>query len=64
MVWGDIGYTSLSSHLLFTFVAFRPVALHFILARRNDTFQQDNARLHAADIVQTLLDTENIGYCL
>ena len=71
MVWGDIGYTSLSpvvptdgslNRRYYIFVVFRPVALHFFLALRNATFQQDNALPHAANIVRTFLDTENISY--
>ncbi|GFS98873.1 transposable element Tcb1 transposase [Trichonephila clavipes] len=38
----------------------RPVALPFIRALRNPTFQQDNARPHVAGIVRTFLDTEDV----
>ncbi|GFY15146.1 uncharacterized protein TNCV_1569611 [Trichonephila clavipes] len=41
------------------FCVLQPVALSFIQALRNPTFQQDNARPHVTGIVQTFLDTEN-----
>ena len=34
-----------------------PVALLFIQAMQNSTFQQDNVRPHAASILRTFLDT-------
>ena len=36
------------------------MALPFIRTLQNAMFQQDNARLHVADIVQIFFDTENI----
>ncbi|GFW14660.1 transposable element Tcb1 transposase [Trichonephila clavipes] len=38
----------------------RPVALPFMRAQQNPTFQQDNARPHATDIVRTFLFTKNV----
>ncbi|GFV98184.1 transposable element Tcb1 transposase [Trichonephila clavipes] len=38
----------------------RPVALHFIRALRNPTYQQNNARPHVTGIVRTFLETENV----
>ena len=36
------------------------MSLTFIWVLRNDAFQQDNTQLHADDIVQTFLETENV----
>ncbi|GFX59784.1 transposable element Tcb1 transposase [Trichonephila clavipes] len=69
IVWGAIGYTSRSP--LVRIEGFlnsarhisgvlRPVALTFIRALRNPTFQQDNAQPHVAGIVRTFLDMENV----
>lgn len=69
IVWGVIGYTFQSSLVRiditvdsgrYIFVVLRPVALPFIRAQRNATFQQDNARSYVADIIQTFLDTEDV----
>lgn len=69
MVWGAIGYTSRSPLVRiegtlnsgrYISGVLRPVALPFIRALRNATFQQDNARPHVAGIVRTFLDTENV----
>ncbi|GFU84812.1 transposable element Tcb1 transposase [Trichonephila clavipes] len=38
----------------------RPVALPFIRALRNPTFQQDNVRPNVAGILRTFLDMENV----
>ncbi|GFY36576.1 uncharacterized protein TNCV_27811 [Trichonephila clavipes] len=66
IVWGAIGYTSRSPvvHIDGTLNSTRyissvlqPMTLPLILALRNPTFQQDNARADVAGIIQTLLDT-------
>ncbi|GFY03987.1 transposable element Tcb1 transposase [Trichonephila clavipes] len=63
---GAIGYTSLVlldgtlNSARYIFGVLRPVALPFISALRNPTFQQDNARSYVAGIVRTFLDTENV----
>ncbi|GFX74409.1 transposable element Tcb1 transposase [Trichonephila clavipes] len=69
MVYGDIGYTSRppnvhidatlnSAH--YNSGVLPPVYLHFIRAKRNPTFQQDNAIPHVASIIQIFLHTENV----
>ena len=68
LAWGTTGYTTrsplvhydgtLNNHR-YIFVVLRPVALPFLSALRNATFQQDNALRHVAGIVRTFLDTEN-----
>ncbi|GFX54804.1 transposable element Tcb1 transposase [Trichonephila clavipes] len=67
MVWGAIG--CILDHLCIDGIlisaryisgVLQPMALHFIRALRNPTFQQDNARPHVTDIVRTFLDTENV----
>ncbi|GFU76297.1 transposable element Tcb1 transposase [Trichonephila clavipes] len=66
MVWDTIGYTFQSSLVriygtlnsaCYISGQLRPMALPFIRALRNYTFQQDNARAHVADIERTFLDT-------
>ncbi|PRD35658.1 UNVERIFIED_CONTAM: tc3a [Trichonephila clavipes] len=68
-VWGAIVYTSRSLlvHIDGTLSSTRyissvlpPVALSFIRALRNPTFQQNNVLPPVAGNVRTFLDTENI----
>ncbi|GFU50267.1 uncharacterized protein TNCV_301001 [Trichonephila clavipes] len=69
MVLGAIGYTArshfvhiegilISAHYISSVL--RPMTLPFIRVLRNPTFKQGNARIHAAGIVWTFLDTENV----
>ncbi|GFX96955.1 transposable element Tcb1 transposase [Trichonephila clavipes] len=69
MIRGAIGYTSRSTLVRtdgtlnstrYNSNVLRPVALPFIIALQNPTFQQDNARSHIAGIVRTFLDMENV----
>ncbi|GFX71690.1 transposable element Tcb1 transposase [Trichonephila clavipes] len=69
MVWGAIEYTSQSplvhidgtlNSVRYISGVLRPLALRFIRALRNPTFQQDNARSHVTGIVRTFFDTENV----
>ncbi|GFX10858.1 transposable element Tcb1 transposase [Trichonephila clavipes] len=69
MVWDAIGYTSRSllvridgtlNRVRYISSVLGPIALPFIQALRNPTFQQDNSRLHVSGIVRTFFDTENI----
>ncbi|GFX54237.1 transposable element Tcb1 transposase [Trichonephila clavipes] len=69
MVLGAIRYTSRPplyhidgtlKSVRFISGVLRSVALHFIRALRNPTFQQDNAQPHATGIVRTFLDMENV----
>ncbi|GFW91962.1 transposable element Tcb1 transposase [Trichonephila clavipes] len=69
MVWGAIGYTSLSplvriddtlNSARYISGVLRPTTLPFIRVLRNPTFKQDNARPHVAGIVRTFLDKENV----
>ena len=67
MAWSAIRFTS-QLHLInidgtlksgrYICVALRPVALPFNQALQNATFQQDNARPHVVNIIQTLFNTE------
>ncbi|GFT83666.1 transposable element Tcb1 transposase [Trichonephila clavipes] len=69
MLWSAIGYMSRSplvcidatlNRVHYISSVLRPVALPFIQALRNPTFQQDNARPHVPGIVRTFLGTENV----
>ena len=67
MAWSAIRFTS-QLHLInidgtlksgrYICVALRPVALPFNQALQNATLQQDNARPHVVNIIQTLFNTE------
>ncbi|GFU80366.1 transposable element Tcb1 transposase [Trichonephila clavipes] len=73
MVWGTTGYTFRSplvrtngilnsAHYISGML--RSMALPFIRALRDPTFQQNNARPYVSGIVRTFLDTENIHLLL
>ncbi|GFW28497.1 transposable element Tcb1 transposase [Trichonephila clavipes] len=69
MVWGAIGYMSLSplvhidgtlNSACYISGVLRCMVLPFFRVQQNPTFKQDNAQLHVASIVRTFHDMENL----